>query len=74
MNHEHQPIGFLFESIAYNSPENVEDLIDGMTLEQSYYIITQASHQAHSKGVYSLQESEVLSKALRIIKNTITEK
>jgi hypothetical protein len=74
MGQEKQPLGYLFESIAYESPSNVEELIDTMSLEQSYYIITEAVHMAYSKKIFSLQESEVLSKALRTIKSSVFEK
>jgi hypothetical protein len=53
---------------------NVEELIDTMSVEQSYYIITEAIHMAYSKKIFSLQESEILSKALRTIKSSTFEK
>jgi hypothetical protein len=74
MNTEKEPLGYLFESIAYESPTNVEELIDTMSVEQSYYIITEAIHMAYSKKIFSLQESEILSKALRTIKSSTFEK
>ena len=74
MNAENEPLGYLFESIAYQSPTNVEELIDTMSVEQSYYIITEAIHMAYSKKIFSLQESEILSKALRTIKSSTFEK
>jgi hypothetical protein len=74
MNTENEPLGYLFESIAYQSPTNVEELIDTMSVEQSYYIITEAIHMAYSKKIFSLQESEILSKALRTIKSSTFEK
>jgi hypothetical protein len=74
MSKEKEPLGYLFESIAYESPTNVEELIDTMSVEQSYYIITEAIHMAYSKKIFSLQESEVLSKALRTIKPSVFDK
>ena len=74
MNTENEPLGYLFESIAYQSPTIVEELIDTMSVEQSYYIITEAIHMAYSKKIFSLQESEILSKALRTIKSSTFEK
>jgi hypothetical protein len=74
MNTENEPLGYLFESIAYQSPTNVEELIDTMSVEQSYYIITEAIHMAYSKKIFSLQESEILSKALRTINSSTFEK
>ena len=64
--------GLAFEEVALTT--NVEELIDTMSVEQSYYIITEAIHMAYSKKIFSLQESEILSKALRTIKSSTFEK
>lgn len=62
-----EPIGYLFESIAIYEPSAVPKFIDKMNFEQSFYVLTQAVQMAYTKNIYSLQESEILSKALRII-------
>lgn len=67
MEQQTQPLGFLFQSIAYNSQDDVEKFVDNINLHQSYYVINQAIEVAHSKGIFTLQESEILSKALRIL-------
>ena len=58
---------FLFESIRYQSPEDVEKFIESIDAAQSFYFITKALEMAYSKGAYSLQESEILSKSIRIL-------
>ena len=58
---------FLFESIKYQSHEDVEKFIESIDTAQSFYVITKALEMAYSKGVYSLQESEILSKSIRIL-------
>jgi hypothetical protein len=58
---------FLFESIRYQSPEDVEKFIESIDTAQSFYVITKALEMAYSKGAYSLQESEILSKSIRIL-------
>ena len=58
---------FLFESIRYQSPEDVEKFIESIDAAQSFYVITKALEMAYSRGVYSLQESEILSKSIRIL-------
>jgi hypothetical protein len=72
MEQQKQPLGFLFQSIAYNSQEDVEKFVEGLTLSQSFYVINQSLELAHSKGIFTLQESEILSKALRIFNSTYT--
>ena len=58
---------FLFESIKYQSPEDVEKFIKSIDTAQSFYVITKALEMAYARGVYSLQESEILSKAIRVL-------
>lgn len=62
-----QPIGFLFESVPYFSDESVSLLIDNLSKKEISYLITQSLNYAHSKNIFSLTESEVISKCLRIL-------
>ena len=62
-----QPQGFLFDSIAFYSEESVEAMIDNLNKESVYYIITQALSYSHAKNVFTLTESEIVSKCLRIL-------
>ena len=66
-----QPKGFLFESIAFYSEESVENMIDNLDKKTTYYILTQALSYAHTKNVFTLTESEIISKCLRIINKEI---
>jgi hypothetical protein len=67
MEEEIQPLGFLFDSIGYNKPEDVDRLIDEMSEEQSFYILTQSLHYVHGTRLFTMQETELVSKALRIL-------
>jgi hypothetical protein len=67
-----QPIGLLFDSIAYYTPKDVDNLCDDMNLEQSYYMLIKALEFSHRSGVFSLQESEVVSKSLRVMNRHLT--
>jgi hypothetical protein len=67
------PIGYLFNSIAFYKQDDVDALIDNMTIEQSFYVLTQAMEQAHNSKIYNLQESELLSKSYRIISKVILD-
>lgn len=66
MNMEEQG-EFLFESIRYKSPEDVEKFVESIDSIQSFYVLTKAIDMAYSRGVYSLQESEILSKSIRVL-------
>lgn len=66
MENEIQPIGTLFDSINYYKIEDLNKFIDELTPEQSIYVITQAVSYGFKRGIFNLQESEVLSKSLRV--------
>lgn len=72
MSEEKQPIGFLFGTIGYVKLDDINALIDNMTIEQSFYVLTQALEVANRSGIYTLQESEALSKSIRIITSKLT--
>jgi len=75
MTGQTQPIGFLFESVAIYDQTTVSKFVDNMIPEQAFYMITQAIQMAYSKNIFTLQESEILSKSLRVLtqKETPTE-
>ena len=79
MEQEKQPLGLLFDSVGYNKPEDIDMLIDEMTIEQSFYLLTQSLHYVHNTRLFTMQETEVVSKALRVLhkrmsgNNEITE-
>jgi predicted ATP-dependent serine protease len=68
MEQEKQPIAFLFEEVAVYKPEDIDNLIDNLTEEQAKFMLIKSVQMAYKHGIYSLTESEVLSKSLRILK------
>jgi len=60
-------LGTLFGSINYDSEDNLSKFIDEINSAQAAYCIQQALNYAHINGVFSLKESEVISKSLRIL-------
>ena len=72
MEQERQPMGLLFDSVGYNKPEDVDILIDEMTIEQSFYLLTQSLHYVHNTRLFTMQETEVVSKALRVLHKKIS--
>jgi len=71
MQEEQQPIGQLFQSISFYKSEDVLKFLQELTTQQAMYVLTQACMMAHSKGIYTLQESEFLSKAIRLVSEQI---
>ena len=62
-----QPMGLLFDSVAYYTPNDVDSLCDEMNLEQAYYMMIKALEFAHKSRIFTLQETELVSKSLRVM-------
>ena len=70
---EKQARGLLFDSVAYYTPNDINTLCDDMNFEQAYYMMIQALEFAYKSRLFSLQESEIVSKSLRIMNKHFTE-
>jgi GTP:adenosylcobinamide-phosphate guanylyltransferase len=68
MEQQKQPILFLFEDVAIYKPEDIDNLIDSLTEEQAKFMLIRAVQMAYKNGLYSLTESELVSKSLRTLK------
>lgn len=64
---DQEPVGSLFENINYYSLIDLEKFISEMNSQQALYCIIQACNSAYKRNVFSMIESEVLSKAIRKI-------
>lgn len=64
---EKTPIGIIFDSINYYSVDDIDKFISNMNNEQALYCLIEAVKSAYKRNTFSLLESEVLSKSLRII-------
>lgn len=60
-----EPMGYLFDSIAYYNIEDLEKFVTNMNPDQALYCVIQAAKSAYNKNIFELEESEVLSKAIR---------
>lgn len=61
-----KPAGMLFESIGYQSPQDIPQFIDRMGINDAAMILLTVVGYAHKKGLFNLLESEVASKAVRV--------
>ena len=68
MEQQKQPIAYLFEDVAIYKPEDIENLIDNLTEEQAKFMLIRAVQMGYKNGLYSLTESEIVSKSLRMLK------
>jgi hypothetical protein len=60
----------LFDRITIQSSNDFDNLIDTLNAEQADYITKIALEKAFNSGIFSLSESEILSKSLRILNVT----
>lgn len=68
MEQEKHPIAFLFEEVAIYQPEDINNLIDNLTEEQAKFMLLKSIQMAHKHGLFTLTESELISKSLRVLK------
>jgi hypothetical protein len=64
---EEKLFGQLFNTIPLLTENHLDTLLETLDREHSIYYLVQAVKYAHSQGVYSLGESEILSKSIRIL-------
>lgn len=57
----------LFDTFQFNTNEDVEYFINNLTTVDSNNCILQAIISAYKRGAFTMVESEVLSKSLRIL-------
>jgi hypothetical protein len=60
----------LLGSISYTKEEDYERFLQGLDVNSSVYVMITACIAAQSRGAYSLEESELISKAIKQIKKS----
>ncbi len=69
---EQEIYGKLFNVIPLMDETHIDVLLNTMTKETAIYYLTHAVNLAYHNGMYSLGESEVLSKSIRVLNNSET--
>ena len=59
--------GTLFDSVPLNNEEHLDVILNTMNKETATYFVVQAVKYAYHNGIYSIGETEVLSKAIRVL-------
>ncbi len=57
----------LFDFLQCNSTDELDKLINSIEKEQSLFYLTQAVKSAYKRGCFTLEESEIISKSLRVL-------
>ena len=55
----------IFNIFTFKNDEEFQTLLDSLNKEQSIYFLINSVRYAHSNGLYSLEESELISKCIR---------
>jgi hypothetical protein len=61
------PKGSLFDSINYVDDESLDRFMCDMNREQAIYVLIESAKAAYRRGSFKIEESEAVSKALRIL-------
>ena len=69
-NEDNKEFGKLFNSVSLISEEHLELILSTMSPKDATYLLVQAVKHAHHLGTYSIGETEVISKAIRVISKT----
>ena len=64
---EEKLFGQLFNSIPLLTEDHLDTILQTLDKDTSIYFLIQAVKHAHQQGVYTLGESEVLSKSIRLL-------
>ena len=68
-----KPIGQLFNTINYNNLNDLIAFVENLTPDQGLYILVQAARASHTRGAFGIEESETVSKAIRILTSPASE-
>jgi hypothetical protein len=67
VENENEIFGNLFGSINLLSEDHLEIILSTMDNDTANYYLIEAIKSAYKKGAFSIGESEVISKAIRIV-------
>ena len=64
---EKELFGNLFNSIPLHNEEHLETIRNTIDKDQAVFLLVQAVKHAYHQGLYTIGESEVISKCIRIV-------
>lgn len=67
MEQENEKYGNLFGSIDLINEDHLEIILSSMDSNTALYYLIESVKSAHRKGSYSIGETEVISKAIRVL-------
>jgi len=67
MEEENKNFGNLFNTIELLNEDHLELILSTMDDEHALYYLIEAVKSAHRKGAFSIGETEVISKSIRVL-------
>jgi hypothetical protein len=67
MEENNENLNTLFDTINYRNPNELNKFIDEMNIDQALFCLVRATRYAHNKGLFDIEESEVISKSIRLL-------
>lgn len=67
------PANVLLGTISYNTDKDLDAFLEKLDVNQAIFALIASANYSQAKGVYSLAESELISKAIKTIKNMSNE-
>lgn len=67
------PQNVLLGSIAYTNDDDYEAFLNNLDVNQALFVLITSANYAQARGLYKLEESELVTKAIRVIKKTSKE-
>ena len=67
MNMEQKSYGNLFGTINLVSEQHIEAILTTMDDQHALYYLIESVKSAHKKGAFTIGETEVISKAIRVL-------
>jgi hypothetical protein len=64
-NQEQAPIATLLSSISYTNQADYENFLANLTPEHSLIVLVAAANHCQAKGVFTIDESELIAKSIR---------
>ena len=64
------PQNVLLGTISYQSEEDYDKFLNNLDINQSLFVLISACGYAQARGAYGLEESELISKAIKTIRKT----
>jgi hypothetical protein len=68
------PKNLLFGTISYVDDAAYETFLNNLNINHSIFLLIAAANFAQAKGAFSIQESETLARAVRLLKNNSSQK